>query len=211
MPNNIHNAFLGLPLLQSFLPKKSEFSTLLPAASLPIKGEISLINLIEHSKAKGTKWMASGEMDLMLSILSCDGRYEDLAYILPYTLSATVCTCYEKHRVFEEVVNFMNNNKQMSSDELDEIIEKRFKASRQSIHAEYLEHTKHLLKRVIVPNLGMLEKKIIVFPSNVTDAHWTVTFVFNASYIQHKIDAEVDSGWLQPCFFQYCSLVTNGS
>ena len=27
-----------------------------------------------------TKWMANGEMDLMLSILFCDGRYEDLAY-----------------------------------------------------------------------------------------------------------------------------------
>jgi hypothetical protein len=68
LPKDIHNAFLGLPLLQSLLPNRSGFSTLLPAASLPIKGEISLINRIEHRKAKGTKWMASGEMDLMLSI-----------------------------------------------------------------------------------------------------------------------------------------------
>jgi hypothetical protein len=46
---------LELPLLQNLLPKKSKFSTLLPVASLPIKGEISLLNRIEHSKAKGTK------------------------------------------------------------------------------------------------------------------------------------------------------------
>jgi hypothetical protein len=57
----------------------------------------------------------------------------------------------------------------------------------------------------------MLEKKILVFPSNLNDAHWTVTFVFNALYIQHGINAEVDSGWLQPCFFRHCSLVTDGS
>jgi hypothetical protein len=211
LPKDFHDAFLGLPLLQNLLPKKSEFTTLLPPASLPIKGEISLLNRIEHSKAKGTKWMASGEMDLMLSILSSDGRYEDLAYILPYTLSATVRACYQKHCLYQEVVNLLNENKQVPPDELDKLILQRFKASRQTIHAEYLEHTKHLLKNVIVPNLGMLEKKILVFPSNMKDAHWTVTFVFNASYIQHDIDAEVESGWLQPCFFRYCSLVTDGS
>ncbi len=83
LPKDFHDAFLGLPLLQNLLPKKSKFCTLLPAASLPMKGEISLLNRIKHSKANGTKWMASGEMDLMLPILSSDGRYEDLAYILP--------------------------------------------------------------------------------------------------------------------------------
>ena len=78
LPKDFHDAFLGLPLLQNLLPKKSKFTTLLPPASLPIKGEISLLNRIEHSKAKGTKWMAiGGEMDLMLSILSSDGRYEE--------------------------------------------------------------------------------------------------------------------------------------
>jgi hypothetical protein len=98
----------------------------------------------------------------------------------------------------------------MPTDELDKLIVERFESSRQTIHAEYLEHTTHLLKRVIVPNLGMLEKKILVFPSNVMDAHWTVTFVFSASYIQHDID-EVDSGWLQPCFLWYCRLETDSS
>ncbi len=111
LPKDFHDAFLGLPLLQNLLPKKSKFSTLLPAASLSIKGEISLLHRIEHSKAKGTKWMASGEMDLMLSILSSDRHYEDLAYILPYTFSATVCACYQKHRLYQEVhqkVGFVN-------------------------------------------------------------------------------------------------------
>jgi hypothetical protein len=81
-------------------------------------------------------------MDLMLSIFSSDGRYEDLAYILPYTLSATVCACYQKHRLYQEVVNLMNENKEVPPDELDKLIIQRFKASRQTIHAEYLEHTK---------------------------------------------------------------------
>jgi hypothetical protein len=130
LPKDFHDAFLGLPLLQSLRPKKSEFTTLLTTVLLPIKGEISLLKGIEHSRAKGTKWMASGEMDLMLPILSCDGHYEDLAYILPYTLSATVCTCYQKHRAYEKVVNLMNNNKELAPDELDKLIVERFEASR---------------------------------------------------------------------------------
>jgi hypothetical protein len=99
---------------------------------------------------------------LLISCLSSDGRYEDLAYILPYTVAASICTCYQKHHSNEEV-NLMNNIKEMPPDELNELIVKQFKASSWTIHAEYLEHTKHFLKRVIVPNLGMLEKKILIF------------------------------------------------
>jgi hypothetical protein len=37
----------------------------------------------EHTKSDGTKWISTGELDLMLSILLCNGRYEDAAFILP--------------------------------------------------------------------------------------------------------------------------------
>jgi hypothetical protein len=46
----------------------SDFSTLLPAVSLPIKRETSLLDCVEYRKANGTKWMARGEMDFMMSI-----------------------------------------------------------------------------------------------------------------------------------------------
>jgi hypothetical protein len=46
----------------------SDFSTFLPAVSLLIKRETSLLNCIEYRKANGTKWMARDEMDFMMSI-----------------------------------------------------------------------------------------------------------------------------------------------
>jgi hypothetical protein len=210
-PKDLHDAFLGLPLLQDLKPELKEFSTLLPAASLPIKGELLLGHRIEHSKAKGTRWMATGEQDLVLSILSSDGRYEDLAFILSHTDSVKVRECHNLHSRYQQMLNFIAVHEETPSAELDKLITKQFKSSKHQIQTDYHGHTRDLLKKVIVPNLGLLEKKVQVFPSNVTDAHWTVTFVFNASYIQHDIDAEVDCGWLQPCFFRYCSIVTDGS
>ena len=56
---------------------------LLPADLLKRKGEITLARRKQHSKDKGTKWLSTGEVNLMLSILLCDGRYEDAALILP--------------------------------------------------------------------------------------------------------------------------------
>jgi hypothetical protein len=53
-------------------------------------------------------------------------------------LSATVRACYQKLRLYQEVVNLMNENKEVLPDELDKLIVQQFKASRQTIHAEYL-------------------------------------------------------------------------
>jgi hypothetical protein len=62
--------------------------------------------------------------------------WQVLAYILPYMLSASVCICFQKHCIYEDVVNFMNNNKGMAPDEFNKLIVERFEASRQTIHAE---------------------------------------------------------------------------
>jgi hypothetical protein len=44
---------------------------------------MSLARRKAHTKMAGTKWFLTGELDLMLSILACDERYEDAAFILP--------------------------------------------------------------------------------------------------------------------------------
>jgi hypothetical protein len=56
---------------------------LLPADSLKLKGEMALACRKQHSKDKGTKWLSTGEVHLMILILLCDGRYEDAAFTLP--------------------------------------------------------------------------------------------------------------------------------
>ncbi len=71
----------SLPLLCQLLPLP--FEQLLPAGAITLKGEMALKRREEHTKSGETKWISTGELDLMLSILLCDGRYEDAAFILP--------------------------------------------------------------------------------------------------------------------------------
>ncbi len=80
---NADSLFTSLPLLRQLLPLP--FEQLLPAGALKLKGEMTLQQREEHAKSEGTKWLSTGELDLMLSILLCDERYEDAAYIHPTT------------------------------------------------------------------------------------------------------------------------------
>jgi hypothetical protein len=74
-----------------------------------------------------------------------------------------------------------------------------------------LEKTKFILRKVVIPNLGMLQKKVLVFPTCEGENHWSVTFVFNASLIEQNLDEESDVGLLQPCFFRYCGMFPSGN
>ena len=58
--------------------------------------------------------------------LLSDGHFEDLVYNLSYTDFASVCTWYQKHCTNEEMENLINNNKELPSDHLDELIVERF-------------------------------------------------------------------------------------
>ena len=50
----------------------------------------------------------------------------------------------------------------------------------------YADHEEHLIRTVIRRNLGILRRKIIVFPFCKASIHWTVTFVMNASQVLEK-------------------------
>jgi hypothetical protein len=78
---DVKNLFVSLPLMQKLFP--GPLDPLLPADSAKLKGEMTLACRKQHSKDKGTKRLSTGEVNLMLSILLCDGRYEDAAFILP--------------------------------------------------------------------------------------------------------------------------------
>ena len=58
----------------------------------------------------------------------------------------------------------------------------------------------------------LVVKKVLVFPQNESEMHWSFTFVFNAGSILDKFEAEDESKpSLQPCFFWYCSSIPDGS
>ena len=207
---DLTDAFVSFPLLRELYPEKPDRTFLLPAESLPVKGEVSFLTRIKHTEQMGKKWLATGEMDFMLSILSSDGRYEDIAFILPLSYSEDVriaCEAYCKHQAMLDHID--KNDKlsppeKKSTEAMNAFIKTELLHLPGKIRADYLQQTKFILQKVINPNRGMLDKQVLVFPTN-EGAHWSVTFVFNPSYIQNDIDGDDNIGLLQPCFFRYCS------
>jgi hypothetical protein len=58
----------------------------------------------------------------------------------------------------------------------------------------------HAVKNVLVFHPGLLQKRIVVFPTNLRNNHWGATFVFNAGDITAAID-DTSSGLCRTCFF----------
>ena len=72
----------------------------------------------------------------------------------------------------------------------------------------WTRHTNNVSKKFLSVNPCLIQKKMIVFPQNLSNAHCMVTFVFNPSSIDK--DTEYRPG-LQTCFFRFCSMNTTGS
>ena len=110
-----------------------------------MKGEMSFLNRLEHSEKAGKKWMGSGEIDLMLSILACDGRYEDVAFILPVTRSVTLRDACEAYLVHQKLEALIKENEQMTPAELNKLVHDELDDTQDHIkHQSYLQ-TKELL------------------------------------------------------------------
>ncbi len=105
---DVKNLFVSLPLMQKLFHEPSD--PLLPADSLKLKGEMTLARRKQHSKVKVTKWLSTGEVNLMLSILLCDGRYEDAAFILPVYSSNTFKLGFAAHACYKALLQLEKDN-----------------------------------------------------------------------------------------------------
>jgi hypothetical protein len=66
---------------------------------------------------------------------------------------------------------------------LPTLIENKFKAKEEEIMTLWTRHTDNFSKRILSVNPCLIQKKVIVFPQNLSNAHWMVTFVFKQSSI----------------------------
>ena len=79
--------------------------------------------------------------------------------------------------------------------------------SKDGLYDKYSDHMNHVLKHVLVLYPGILQKKLIVFPTNFGNSHWGATFVFNPGEIDKSVD---DVSSCRSCIFRYCSLYPSG-
>ena len=178
----------------------------MPADTLKLKGEMTLARRKQHTEANGTKWFSTGEVDLMLSILFCDGRYEDAAFVLPVHASNTIKSGFAAHARLKALLQLEKDNAEMDQTELSELILKFLKADSSKVIKDQQVQQDYVLNHIVDRNPGLLSKKVLVFPHNEDEEHWNVTFVFNPECIRENVDDNENSNSpLRPSFFRYCS------
>ena len=206
--SSMRQLFFALLILKDLLPG--------PYSNVPkgvtktaVKGEMYIERRLKHTNDNGTSWMASGEVDLMFAILCFDRRYQDLCFIMPSCDCTTIALTFKAYQQYQRALKIAALAPDPSK--INDAIKERFGTTLEGL-AEYFRNMRnHLVERVIDPNAGMLERRLIVFPCNENSNHWSATFVFNASFINVSADApEVPNG-LRPCFFRYCSMDPNGT
>ena len=209
----------NLPLIQELLPPT--YANPVPATSLPVKGHMSILRRIIHSHSEGTTWMSSSEMDLMVATLMLDGRYEDSAFVVSFSICESISIAFGLYVSYKKFLkqaatlqSFLDDGVR-SAEEVDKCIREQLGHKVSNALSEYNQHMSNLLVKVVSRNPGLLERKIIVFPFCEGLSHWSATFVFNADSIFESIEETNtscnDGTVLRPCFFRYCSLRNDGT
>jgi hypothetical protein len=83
------------------------------------------------------------------------------------------------------------------------LVREKFGGSKEDLYAIYDNQMNHVVKNVLLFYPGLLQKRLIVFPTNLRKNHWGATFVFNAGDIEAAVEDASGSG--RTCFFRYCS------
>jgi hypothetical protein len=83
-------------------------------------------------------------------------------------------------------------------------VKEKVGGSKDDLYSRYNNQMNQVVKNVLFFHPGLLQKRIIVFPTNLRNNHWGATFVFNTGDITAAID-DASSGLCRTCFFCYCS------
>ncbi|KAI2490595.1 hypothetical protein MHU86_23969 [Fragilaria crotonensis] len=207
--STLRQLFVGLPFVKALLPPP--YASVPPLTTMFVKGEVRIERRLLHTEAHGVKWMQSGELDLMMAILLCDGRYQDLCFVMPCCYCDSIAIAFAKFVEYQRALKMVKLGKEQDLDpvKLAQAILDRFKAPVTQLASDYCKLRNHLVQHVIHPNPGILDRRMIVFPCNENESHWSATFVFNAAYNTSEAEKRNNDG-LRACFFRYCSMDTNG-
>ena len=212
---DLEKAFEGLTFLEHLLPPRK-----LPAAASPastttscskLNGEISWKGRLAHGRAGGEGWMTFGEQQMMLTLITRDGRYNQHVHIIPLQTMQHIekaATAFIMCIVAGKRKDTLEKNDPKGND--DAKILEEFKMSTAELMRKYVGLMIFVIKDYLTFNRNVWEKKIIVFPCNNKNVHWAATYVFNPGGIEASTAAK-QRGSPQPCFFRYCSKHPDGS
>lgn len=107
-------------------------------------------------------------------------------------------------------VDYVKKEEEKYTAECSALVKEKYGGSKEELYVKYDDQMNYVVKNVLFFYPGLLEKRVIVFPTNLRNDHWGATFVFNAGDIVANVD-HASSGSCRTCFFRYCSKHPNGT
>jgi hypothetical protein len=142
-----------------------------------------------------------------VSVLGDDEQFPRLLYLPPGQNALLSPVNNQYNAVRKEAHSFTHQFQKETETTLATLIKNKLKAKEEEIMTSWTRHTDNVSKKILSVNPCLIQKKMIMFPQNLSNAHWMVTFVFNPSSMDK--DTEYRPG-LRKCFFRFCSMNTTG-
>jgi hypothetical protein len=151
--------------------------------------------------------LIGGCFELLQKHLSAKKSKKDLNDAKEAELCAIVEVCFKeiKDQSMKEVAKaqYVTDALDKNSMVVCDLVKENFEGSKDDLYSRYDNQMNHVVKNVLFFHPGLLQKRIIVFPSNCRNNHWGATFVFHAGDITAAIDDVQDLFFLllqrQPC------------
>ena len=107
-------------------------------------------------------------------------------------------------------VQYVMKEQEKYSAECSAMVNEKYRGSKEDLYLKYDDQINYVVKNVLFFYLDLLQKRILVLPTNLRHDHWGATFVFNAGDIVADVD-DASSGSYRTCFLRYCSRHPNGT
>jgi hypothetical protein len=188
-----------LNLLQDICPFLKAKVPLLSPCNMNVHGDMLVQKRVQHTKSKGTEWLDTFALDMMLAFWLRDGRYDACATVIAFQYIAGITNAFKAHQRLKSMHQLLVGKENLSPIEQSDIVMASLNMTPDEIRRLQQSSFDYVVKNVILPNPGLLEKGIIIIPSNPSDAHWIATFIFNAGHVMNQ-----KPGQPRACFFRYC-------
>ena len=188
-----------LNLLRDICPFLKAKVPLLSPRNMNVHGDMLVHKRLQHTKSKGTEWLDTFALDMMLAFWLRDGRYDACATVIAFQYIAGITNAFKAHQRLKSMHQLLVGKENLSPIEQSDIVKASLNMTPDEIRRLQQSSFDYVVKNVILPNPGLLEKGIIIIPSNPSDAHWIATFIFNAGHVMNQ-----KPGQPQACFFRYC-------
>ncbi|KAI2509656.1 hypothetical protein MHU86_4776 [Fragilaria crotonensis] len=169
---DLEEAFTGLDYLNNLLPPP--FGDLVLPDQLRGFGEMGSQERLDHSKSGGKTWMATRELQMMTSLLMRDGRYHTSVAILSFDDMQVIQGCFARLQRHLSAKKYENDLMVANGADHAECLAlvKRYGSSKEELYQKYDDQMNRVVKEVLLFYPGLLQKRLIVFPTNLSNDHW---------------------------------------